>query len=85
MRPKKKINRDIESKKNQFNSEIENEIVGAEKEIHNLKLSSTENINKIAAELSSAIIKKIIGNEINASSVSAIVNDVSKKEVKKYL
>ena len=80
-----KVNRDIENKKNQFNLEIKKEIEKAEKEIKTLKLSSIENINKIAIETSSEIIRKIIGTEVNASSVSAIVEDISKREITKYI
>jgi len=82
---RKKINRDIESKKNQFNLEIKKEIEKAEKEIKIIKLSSIEDINKIAIETSSEIIRKIIGTEVNASSVFAIVKDISKKEITKYI
>ena len=82
---RKKINRDIESKKNKFNLEIKKEIEKAEKEIKMIKLSSIEDINKIAIETSSEIIRKIIGTEVNASSVSAIVKDISKKEITKYI
>ena len=82
---KTKVNRDIENKKNQFNLEIKKEIEKAEKEIITLKLSSIENINKIAIETSSEIVRKIISTEVNASSVSAIVEDISKREITKYL
>ena len=82
---RKKINRDIENKKNQFNLEIDKEIENAEKEIKALKLSSIKDINKIAIETSSEIIRKIVGTEVNASSVSAIVKDISKKEIIKYI
>ena len=80
-----KVNRDIENKKKQFNLEIKKEIEKAEKEIKIIKLSSIEDINKIAIETSSEIIRKIIGTEVNASSVSAIVKDISKKEITKYI
>ena len=82
---RKKINRDIENKKNQFNLEIDKEIENAEKEIKTLKLSSIKDINKIAIETSSEIVRKIVGTEVNASSVSTIVEDISKKEFTKYL
>ena len=82
---RKKINRDIENKKNQFNLEIDKEIESAEREIKALKLSSIKDINEIAIEISSEIIRKIIGVKANASSVSAIVEDISKKEVTKYI
>ena len=41
---RKKVNRDIENKKNQFNLEIGKEIENAEKEIKALKLSSIVNL-----------------------------------------
>ena len=82
---RKKINRDIENKKNQFNLQIEKEIEKAEKEIKAIKLSSIEDINRIAIETSSEIVRKIIGTEVNASSVSAIVKDISKKEIVRYI
>ena len=82
---RKKVNRDIENKKNQFNLEIKKEIEKAEKEIITLKLSSIEDINKIAIETSSEIVRKILGTEVNASSVSAIVEDISKREITKYI
>ena len=78
---RKRINRDIENKKNQFNLEIDKEIENAGKEIKMLKLSSIKDINKIAIEASSEIIKKVVGTEVNASSVSAIVEDISKKKL----
>ena len=82
---KTKVNRDIENKKNQFNLEIKKEIEKAEKEIKTLQLSSIKNINKIAIETSSEIVRKILGTEVNASSVSAIVEDISKREITKYI
>ena len=82
---RKKVNRDIENKKKKFNLEIDKEIEKTEKEIKTLKLSSIEYINKIATETSSEIVRKIVGAEVNASSVSAIVKDTSKKEITKYI
>ena len=78
---KKKINNDIENKTKQFSLEIEREIEKAENEIKTLKLSSVKNVNKIAIEISSEIIRKILNIETNVSSVSAIVEDVSKKKL----
>ena len=82
---RKKVNQGIENKKNQFNLEIKKEIEKAEKEIKMIKLSSIEDINKIAIETSSEIVRKIVGTEVNSSSVSAIVEDTSKKEITKYI
>ena len=82
---RKKINLDIENKNNQFNLEIEKEVENAEKEIKALKLSSIKDINKISIETSSEIVRKMVGTEVNASSVSAIVEDISKKEIIKHI
>ena len=82
---KKKLDRDIENKKQKFNDEIEKELIAAEKEIKDLKKSSISNINNIAAETSAEIIKQIINIEVNKSSVSAIVDDVVKRKVVKYI
>jgi len=82
---RKKINLDIENKNNQFNQEIEKEIENAKKEIKTLKLSSIKDINKISIETSSEVVRKMVGTEVNASSVSAIVEDISKKEIIKYI
>ena len=59
--------------------EIDEEIDGAEKEIIDLKNKSPEKIRKIAVETSSDLIKQLIGVEVNNSSISAIVEDVSRK------
>ena len=82
---RKKLENDIKNKKQKFNEEIEKELVSAEKEIENLKKSSIPNINKIAVEVSSEMMKKIVGTEMNFSKVSAIVEDISKEKMEKYL
>ena len=82
---KKVLEKDIAEKKQKFNNEIEKEISDVEKEIKNLKKTSVSNINSIAEDISSEIMKKIIDTEINKSSVSAIVDDISKKKMDKYL
>ena len=85
MTPKKKINDDIQVKKNHLEKEIESEINKAENEIKSLKLSSVDSVKKIAFETSSLIIKEILNADLNNSNVSAIVEDVSKKKLDKYL
>tara|TARA_B100001123_G_scaffold217515_1_gene245549 strand:- start:1304 stop:1882 length:579 start_codon:yes stop_codon:yes gene_type:complete len=82
---RRKLEKDIESKKKKFNEEIEKEINTIEIEIKNLKKSSIININKIATEISSELVKKIVETEVNMSNASAIVEDISKKTVKNYL
>ena len=82
---KKKLESDIENKKRKFSEEIEKELSNAEKEIKNLKRESVLNINKIAKEISSEIVKQVIGSDVNMSNVSAIIDDVSKKNMEKIL
>ena len=82
---KKNLEKDIRNKKKKINNEIDKELIAIENEIKVLKKSSVSNISKIANETSSEIIKQVIGVELNQSSVSAIVNDVVKTEVKKYI
>ena len=82
---KKKLENDIKNKKQKFNEEIEKELMSAEKEIKSLKKLSISSINKIAAEVSSEVIKQLVGTSVNMSNVSAIVEDISKKEVEKNL
>ena len=82
---KKKLDRDIENKKQKFDDEIEKELATVEKEIKDLKKNSLSNIDNIATEISTEIIKQIINTEANKSNVSAIVNDITKKEMKKHI
>jgi len=82
---KKKLDRDIENKKQKFHDEIEKELVVAEREIKDLKKSSVSNISNIAAETSIEVIRKIIDVEVNKSNVNAIVDDITKREVKKHI
>ena len=59
--------------------DIDEEVSTVEKEIDNLKKNSHEKISKIAIATSSELIKELIGEEVNNSSISAIVEDQSKK------
>ena len=81
---REKIIKDINSKKEILDKQIDDEINNAEKEIEALRKVAAEKINKIAIETSSDLLKKLIGTEINNSSISAIVDDLSKKNKDKY-
>jgi len=81
---REKILRDINIKKESLEKEINEEVKKAEREILDLKKKSPEKINKIAIETSADLIKQIIGAEVNNSNISAIVEDVSKKNEGKY-
>ena len=82
---KKKLESDIDKKRKQFESEIENELTTVEKQIKKFQQSSVNSINKIAIEISKEVIKNTVGAEVNISNLSAIVEEISKKESKKYL
>lgn len=79
---KNKIINDINKKQDLLDKELNDEIMEVENEIIQLKKSSPDKINKIAVDASSNILKQIIGAEVNKSNISAIVNDLSKNEVK---
>ena len=81
---REKALRDIDFKRETLEKQIDEEIKKAEKEINELKKTAPEKINKIAIETSSEILKNLVGTEINNSSISAIVNDFSKKNGNKY-
>ncbi len=81
---RKKILEEINKKKISLDEELNLEIKKAEDEVAELINKSPEKINKIAVETSSDIVKQLIGEEINKSSISAIVNDLSKKNKVKY-
>ena len=81
---REKVLRDINNKKESLEKEIDKEINKAEKEISDFKKKSPEKINKIAIETSADLIKQIIGAEVNNSNISAIVEDISKKNEGKY-
>ena len=76
--------KDINSKREILEKQIDEEIKKAEKEISELKKTGPEKINKIAIETSSEVLKSLIGTDVNNSSISAIVHDLSKKNGDKY-
>ena len=80
---RKKLDQDIENKKKDFNNQIEKEITAVEKEIKDLKKTSLSNISKIASETSAELMKKVINTEVNKSNVSAVVDDIIKRNVGK--
>ena len=82
---KKKLDSDIQNKKNTIEKEIDNELSKAQKEILELKKNSINSINIISQEIASNIIEKISGDKLNESSIKAAVEDISKKNVGKYL
>ena len=81
---REKVIKDINTKKETLDKQISEEIKKAEQEIILLKKGAPLKINKIAIDTSSELVKKLIGAEVNNSSISAIVDDLSKKNGDKY-
>ena len=79
------LDKNIQTKKETIEKEIENQLTKAQKEILELKTSSINSINNISQEISSNIIEKMLGDKLNESSVKAVVEEVSKKNIGKYL
>ena len=76
---RQKILEDINNKRIALEKDIDDEISAVEQEVNNLKITSSEKIKKIAIETSSELIKQLIGEEANNSSISAIVEEQSRK------
>ena len=82
---KAKLDKDINEKKGKIEKEIEKELVQAQKEIAELKKNSISDIHNISKEIASNIIENISGDKLNESSIKAAVEEISKKNVGKYL
>ena len=81
---RKKVLSEINVKKETLENEINKEIKIAEKEIIELKNNAPEKVNKIAIETSKELVKELIDAEVNNSNISAIVEDLSKRNKDKY-
>ena len=79
------LDKDIRTKKDAIEKEIEKEILKAQKEINDLKRNSISDIQKISENIASNIIETISGDKLNESSIRAVVEDISKKNLGKYL
>jgi F-type H+-transporting ATPase subunit b len=82
---KSTLDKDIQSKKESMEKEIEKEILKAQKEISELKKNSISSIQIISRSIVSNIIENISGDKLNESSIKATVEDVSKKNMNKFL
>ena len=82
---KNRLDKDIQVKKEVMEKEIEIEITKAQKEITELKENSISDIQNISKDLALNIIENISGDKLNESSIKAAVDDVSKKNIGKYL
>ena len=82
---KNALDKDIKSKKDLMEKEIEKEILKAQKEISELKKNSISSIQNISENITSNIIENISGDKLNESSIKAAVKEISNKNLGKYL
>ena len=82
---KKALNKKINTKKEVIEKEIEKEISNAQKEIVELKKNSISSIQSISINVASSIIENITGDKLKESSIKATVEEISKKNIGKYL
>lgn len=85
MSGKIKLENDIDKKRKKFKEEIEEELINVEKQIKKFQRSSVDSINKIAVEISNEVIKNTLGSQGNMSNITAVVEEISKTKLKKYL
>ena len=81
---REKLLKDINLKRDSLDKELNLEIQKAETEIQEFKGRAPEKINRIAVETSADLLHQLIGAEVNGSSISAIVDDLSRKRMDKY-
>ena len=79
------LDKDIRIKKEAIEKEIDKEITKAQKDISELKKNSISDIQKISENITSNIIETISGDKLNESSVKAAVEEITKKNLSKYL
>ena len=82
---KNSLDKDMQTRKLTVEKEIEKEITKAQEEINDLKKNSVSVIQKISENIASNIIETISGDKLNESSIKATVEDISKKNLSKYL
>ena len=79
------LDKDIQSKKELIEKEIETKILKAQKEIVELKKNSLNQVQTVSKNITLEIIEKISGENLNENSIKATVEDLSKKNIGKYL
>ena len=81
---REKALKDISLKREILDKQIDEEIKKTENEINQLRKDAPEKINKIAIETASDLTQKLIGAEVNNSSISAIVDDLYRRNGDEY-
>jgi len=82
---KSSLDKNIRTKKEIIEKEIEKEIFKAQTEILELKKNSISSIQNISENIVSSIIENISGEKLNESSIRATVEDITKKNISKFL
>ena len=85
LQSKNNLDKDIQSKKESLEKEIEKEISKAHSEISEMKKNSISSIQNLSENITSTIIQSISGDKLNESSIKATVEDVTRKNVSRYL
>ena len=78
---REKVLKDIGAKKETLEKELDEEVNKAEIEIKAFRDNAPKKIKKIAEDTSSDLLHELIGAEVNSSSISAIVEDLSRKKM----
>ena len=81
---KERLIKDINLKKEALEKDLSNEIQRAEIEIQEFRDKAPEKINKIAVDTSTDLLQRLMNADVNSSSISAIVNDLSSKKMDEY-
>ena len=81
---REKLLKDIILKKDVLEKELNKEIQKAETEIQELRDRAPEKINKIAVQTSVDLVQHLIGTKVNSSSITTIVEDLSRKKMDSY-
>ena len=79
-----KLLKSINLKKDALDKELNEEIQKTEAEIQELRDKAPEKINKIAVETSADLLHQLIGAKVNSRSISAIVDDLSRRKMNEY-
>ena len=82
---RQKLNESMQIKRDAVKKEIDTATKEAEKEIKKFKSDSINKISLMSENISSDLLKNILGEDVNQSSIKAIVSEIIKKENKSNL
>tara|TARA_B100000029_G_scaffold425402_1_gene433745 strand:+ start:267 stop:842 length:576 start_codon:yes stop_codon:yes gene_type:complete len=76
---RQKLNEDMQTKRKKIQKEIEKETHNAEQEIHKFKTESVSKMSAISEEIALNLLKDILGEDVNKSSIKATVSEMTKE------